>query len=882
MRWYQRFFGRRLTEKHLDAELQFHLEQQIAEYVSAGMRPDEARRRARLEFGGLDQVKEECRDVGTAHFIEVLIQDLRYGLRMLRRNPGFTFVAVLTLALGIGINTTIFSVISLILFGKPPVKDPDSLCTISSRNLVKGDDLANVSGPDFESWQKQNDVFADMAAVEAGRSFTVTGTSEPESVYGDRVTQDYFRVVGAMPALGRAFLPSEAQSGNTHVVILSDAFWHERYGANPDAIGKNLEIDGELYTIVGVAPDRAGEALPWYAPRVWLPLVSGAPDSVPSARADRNLNLVLGRLKPGITVQQAQSAMNTIAQRLSMLYPQADKGWGITVLTLRGYNMRRSSDAVDAMMMLMVVVGLVLLIGCANIAGLLLVRGASRTHELAVRSAVGASRLRLLRQMLAESLLVGAAGGGAGLLTSVWGIHLLRAAFFADGLTTDRFGLDQPTLLFTLAVSLLATLVFGLLPALRASKANPRDALSESGRTGSHGFGRTRLRSVLVTGEIVLAVVLVAAASIITRDVVREMTEPNGFDPRHVLVVALNVGTPRYKNLEARVTFFQQVTEKVRNLPGVEAAGVDSCVPMGCSYSTAFSVVGQLAVPASERPSADFSTVGPDYFPAMQIPLLEGRVFADSDDAHAPVVAVVNQEFAQRFFPNEDAIGKQIEVNDGTHQPAQITGIVGNVKDYPGELVPPPQIFECYLQIRVNAFSSMALVVRSRLESAALAPMLRRAIWSVDKDEPVTLQTMQELVGSRMRGDKVLTELMAIFASLALLLATVGIYGVIAFSVAQRTREIGIRVALGAQGKDVLSLVLRQGAALAAAGCAIGALLALPLPHLFSSLFSGFAPQGPLTAIAATTIVAVVALCATYVPAYHATKVDPIVALRCE
>jgi putative ABC transport system permease protein len=536
-------------------------------------------------------------------------------------------------------------------------------------------------------------------------------------------------------------------------------------------------------------------------------------------------------------------------------------------------------------MVLMTVVGLVLLIACANIAGLLLARCAGRTHELAVRSAVGATRFRLLRQMLAESLLIGVAGGGAGLLLSVWGIQLLRAAFNFNQYGRQMaagFRLDQPTLLFTLAVTLLTTVVFGLVPALRASKANPRDALSESGRTGSSGHGRGRLRSVLVTAEIALALVLLAAAAILTRDLVREFTQPLGFTPRHLLIANLDVSTPHYKELGARITFFKQVTDKVRDLPGVEGADMDSCVPLGCGYSTSFNIEGEPPLPPSKRPSANFNVVGPDFFRTTEIPLMKGREFSNSDDTRGPVVALVSQEFARRFFPGGNAIGKQIEVSDGNHKQAHIVGIVGNVREYAGENGYDPQIYECYLQVRVNAFSGMSLVVRSRVASEAFAPMLRRAVWSVDKDEPVAIQTMQDLVANNVGGDKMFTELMAIFAGLSLVLAAVGIYGVIAYSVSQRTRELGIRVALGAQKKDVLGLVLRQGGLLTAIGCGIGILLAIPLPHVFAGLFNGFAAQGPLAAIAVTVIVALVSLLATYIPARRAAKVDPMVALRYE
>ncbi len=809
-------------------------------------------------------------------------QDLRYGLRMLAKKPGFTAVAVLTLALGIAINTTIFSVVSAILLRKPAVKDPDRLCTISSKNLIKGYDLEGVSAPDFESWQQQNSVFEKMAAVESGRSFTLTGKDEPESVYGDRVTPDYFNVIGILPALGRAFLARDAQTGNGHVVVLSHALWHERFAADPDAIGKNLEIDGVRYTIVGVMPARADRAMA--GTRLWTPLVFSPKDLTPSARANHFIDLVLGRLKPGVTVKRAQAEMNSMAERLAQSYPQTNKDWGATVLTLQEYNIR-SANVRNALVLMMTIVALVLLIACANIAGLLLARGAGRAHELAVRSAVGASRGRLLRQMLAESFPIAVAGGGTGLLMSVWGIDLLRAGFAFNEYGRQQaagFRLDQPTLLFTLAVTLLTTILFGLVPAIRASKASPRDALSESGRTGSGGAGRARLRGALVAGEVALALVLLAAAGIVIREVTREVREPNGFNPQHLLIANLDVSSRQYQELDARIALFSQVTEKLRHLPGVQNAGVDSCVPMGCLDNATFDIAGQPPQPPEKRPSAAFSVVGPDYFRAMQIPLMRGREFSDSDSVHTPVVAIVNQEFVQRFFPKENAIGMQIEVKDGNHKQAQIVGIAGNVSQYVGQITPDPRIYECYLQIPVHAFSSMTLLIRSRVETAELSPMVRLAVWTVDKDQPVRIQTMQDLIANNLGGDKLLVGLMTLFAGLALGLATVGIYGVIAYSVTQRTREIGIRVALGAQRKDVLALVLWEGGMLTGIGCAAGVVLALPLPRLFSGLFDGFAPQGPLAAIVVACIVVAVSLLATYIPARRAAKVDPIAALHCE
>jgi putative ABC transport system permease protein len=877
-------FRRSRADADLQREIELHFEQLVQEATASGMSEAEARRMAQRQFGPVEKTKEECRDMRRVDLIESFWRDVRYAVRVLAKNRGFAASAILTLSLGIAANTTIFSAVSAILLRKPPVSDPDRLCSVSSKNFKSGYDLVGVSAPDFQSWQEQNTVFEDMAAVERGRSFTLTGKMAPGTVRGDRVTTDYFRVIGIMPVLGRAFLPGEGQAGNDHVVILSNALWRERFGSDPNALGKNLEINAEPYRIVGVAPPRCSD-INVSGAQLWTPLVFSSEDMSPSARSNHYINLVLAHLKSGVTIQQAQSEMNSIARRLAQDYPKTNKDWGATVLTLQEYNIR-SRDWRNGMTLLMTAVGLVLLVACTNIAGLLLARGTARGHELAIRLAVGANRARLLRQMLAESLVIGAMGGGFGLLLSIWGIRLLRAGFNFNEFASQQaagFRVDQPTVLFTLVISLLTTILFGLAPAIRASKANPKDALSESGRTGSVGFRRSRLRKILVTAEVALALFLLTAAGVDLREVVREWREPNGFNTQNLLTTNLDVSGRHYKEPASRVMLFQQVTDKLKSLPEVEDASVDSCVPMGCFYSTSFDIVGRPPLAASQRPSAGFFVVGPDYFRTMQIPLMKGRPFSTHDHARAPLVAIVNQEFVRRFFPQGDAIGKQIEMEDGNHLRTQIVGIVGNVNTYVGQINPRPQVYECYLQIPVNAFSTMALVVRSRMTPAALAPLLRSVVWSVDKDQPVgRIQTMEDLVANNLGGDKLMAALMGVFAAFALVLAAVGIYGVMASSVVQRTREMGIRVALGAQGKDVLGLVLREGGLLTGIGCAIGLLLALPLPRLFSGLFNGFAMQGPLIGIAAALTVAFVSLLATYIPAYRAANLPPMAALRHE
>lgn len=880
MRWWQ--ISKR--DKELDRELRADLELEEEEQRERGMPPREARYAARRALGNSALIKEKTHEAWGWAPIERFVQDLHYGVRQLIRNPGFTAMAVTTLALGIGVNTTIFSSFSAILLRKPPVTNPDTLCAVSSKKLVNGSDLIRASAPDFESWQKQNDVFDQMAAVETGRSFTITGRFEPEQVVGDRVSTGFFSVIGVKPILGRPFLASEDKPGSNHEVILSTSLWRKRYDSDPGVLGQDLEINGKPHRIVGVMPPFAG-ITPGAQPQLWTPLVFNPQDLSLPARANHYINLVLGRLKAGVTIKQAQTEMDSIAQRLAQVYPTTNKNWGVTVLTLQEYNIRYL-DVRNAMLLIMTAVGLVLLIACANVAGLLLTRGACRSHELAVRSALGASRGRILRQMLTESLLIGTAGGVTGLLLSFWGIRLLRAGFDFNEMGRQMgtgLRIDGPTLVFTLVITLLTTVVFGLLPAIRSSKAPPRSALSQTGRTSSAGSGSTRFRRILVAGEVAFAVILLAAAGVLLRETVREISEPNGFNPHHLLIADLDVSSARYKQLEARAALFEEVTEKLNALPEVQDATVDSCFPLGCGFGTSFNVMGQPTQPLSrQRPRAGFFVVGPEYFRTMQIPVLRGRGFSVDDNTDQPVVAIVSQEFARRFFPRGDAIGKEIEANDGNHRWAEIVGIVGDVNHYVGQLHPQPQIYECYLQIPVKAFSRMELVVRSRVSDAVLAPVIRRTVWSVDKTQPASMVTMRDLIDDNVGGNKLLVGLMALFGCLAVGLAGVGLYGVVAYFVAQRTREIGIRVALGAKKGDVFGLILREGGVLTGIGSVIGLVPALLLPRLFTGLFSGFAPQGPGLIAAAALIVSVVSCVAIYIPACRAMNVDPMVALRSE
>jgi predicted permease len=877
MRWHHRLFRRRLAEKHIDAELRFHLDQQIADYIAAGMAPDEAHRRASLGFGGLDQVKEECRDIGAARLIETLIQDVRYGLRQLRHNPGFTAVAVMTLALGIAANATIFSVISLVLLKKPPVRNPDRVMMLTATNPQKGWDLLHVSVLNFEAFRKQNHVFKGMAAVDADDDFTLTGQGTPEHLTGMQVTANYFKVLGLTPALGRDFASSENEAGHNHVVILSDRLWKQHFGSNGKIIGTEVEIDGQPSTVIGVMPP--GTEMPLFMPQLWTPIVFTAKDLSPAARNSRWL-YVFARLKTGITIKAAQAEATTIAARIAQDHPATEKGWGAHVLSLQAY-MIDDANIRAGLSVLMGAVAFVLLIACANVAGLLLARATGRQHEIAIRAALGAGRARVIRQLLVESSLIALAGGGLGLLLSYWGIDLLRMSlswnFYAVFLGAG-IHLDGRTLLFSIALTLATALLFGLAPALRISKPDLTRDLKEGGRTGTGGLERNRMRSVLVVVEIALSVVLLTGAGLFMQGFIWEIRMNPGFNPKHLLTAQISLSSLRYKDNPAKqAAFYERVTQHLRNLPGVESACAAQRLPLG-GYSRR--TVGLKSEPKSEWPLVGTTVVGPSYFRTMQIPLMRGRVFSTMDTENSPRVALVNRAFAQRYFPKGDAIGQSILPYTLHPAWAEIVGIVGNVKEYPGQAEDDPQVYESYRQ---DPSASMALVMRTRNASAGLAPALRRAVWDVDMDQPVgDIITMAQISGENTGGDLLMCELMGAFAGLALVLSAVGIYGVIAYAVAQRTHEIGIRMALGAQKNHVLALLLRQGGLVTAIGCAAGLALALPMPRLFSAMFNGGFYGGPLTVAAVGSAVAIVSLLATYIPARRAARVNPIVALRYE
>jgi putative ABC transport system permease protein len=875
MRWYQRFFRKEVTEKHLDAELRFHLEQRTADLVASGMAPEEARRQARLEFGGLDQVKEDCRVVGGSHIIETLVQDLRYGLRQLRRNPGFTAVAVLTLALGIGANTAIFSVVNAVLLRPLPFRDPSRLVLLWSRFPRWGfSGPGALTDPDFVEWRKQNRVFGQVAAFR-GQTSNLTGEGEPERLLGTTVTASFFPLLGVSPELGRVFTLSEEKPGQEDRVVLSHELWARRFRSDPDILGKPITLDGHSFTVVGVMP--AYFQFPNQA-EFWTPLVLTA------SRANAE-DQIVARLKPDVTLARADDDIQLINHRLN---PHA--GPQDIQLSLVFLHDEMVSNIRPVLLILFAAVGLVLMIACANVANLLLARAAVRKREITIRKALGGSRLRIARQMLTESILLAGLGGATGLFLAAVGrgflLRLLPQSLGAAGVTFHivAVNVDGWVLGFGVLVTIATGILFGLAPALQASKLQVQASLQESPSTRTTGLRLAGVRSLLTVGQMALTLVLLVSAGLLIKSLFRLLAVAPGFEPSSLLTANLELPSPKYSTPVQMRAFHDAMLERIASLRGVTAAGtIGYGLPFGeAGIAGDFTIEGQSAPP--QGVIASKLVVSPGYFQAMGIPLVKGRFLSMNDSDRSPRVIIVSENFARRFWPDGNAVGNRINPGFTGSTWCTVVGVVGNVKQTGLADKSPLTLYLPYSQApKAFLMSFMTLVVRTPFAPAQLAPTVRREVQSVDPDLPVYgVSTMEQLISASNADPRSRSILLGCFASLALILATVGIYGVVGFSVAQRTHEIGIRMALGAQKGDVLAMVIGQGLKLTMIGAAIGVAGALAVTRFLSSLLYGVEPNDPATFIAVSLLLVAVALLASYVPARRAAKVDPMVALRYE
>ena len=883
MMWLKQLFSRRRLYGDLSEEIQEHLEEKIEELVAGGMSRKEATYAARREFGNVRLTEEDSRAVWRWAMIEDLFMDIRFGARMLRKNPGFTAVAIGTLALGIAANTTIFSMVNGWMLRPPRIKDHASVVVILSTNPAKGWgwDHNPVSAPDFIAWREQSHAFEDMVASQEN-DLALTGEGEPEWCKGARVSASYFQFLGVSATLGRIFLPGEDQPGRAQVVILSHGLWERRFGSNAKVIGEAVRFNGESYEVVGVMPKSY--RLGYYGPELWTPLVFPPQSVLPAAREDRSLS-VMARLKSGVSVETAKAEMAGLAQRSEEAYPGTAKGWGATAMPLQKYI---AAEFTYAMRMHMGAVLFVLLIACVNIASLQLTRAAARQREIAVRAALGADRFRLVRQLLAESLLLAFAGGGLGLLLAYWGVAVLRSALnWTDYVRSMALEvtIDHTVLAFTLGASVCAAILFGLAPALHGTALDLHSTLKEGGRASSKSRARNRTHSILVTAEIALALPLLVGAGIFVLDFLYNTYGGHGIDPNQILTANLSLSTARYKDSAGQVAFFQEAIQRLEALPGVISAGATTTlVPAEAEPVVTFSVAGQPALLRAERERTDYFTIHPDYLRTLRIPLIRGRSFLSTDNVQAPPVALVDQAFVRRYFPNEEPLGKHLRVDtNASDRPdwSEIVGIVGDVKK--GKEDRKGKVYEPYSQ---RPSSVMTVVVRTSSDPAAFAPMLRRAVWGVDKDQPITrIQTMNQVVADDRAGGVTVCTMMGTFAGLALGMAVVGVFGVVAYTVQQRTNEIGIRMALGAKKRDVLRMVVSKGVVLGTVGVGIGLALATPLMWLRpESAEEELMPFNQRIAVflAAAFLIGLAALLASYIPARRATKVDPIVALRHE
>jgi putative ABC transport system permease protein len=875
LRLWRNMFRRARVERELDEELHAYVELLTAEKIRGGMDAAAARRAALLEVEGVEQVKERVREVRAGAMLETILQDLRYGLRVLAKNPGFTFVAVLTLALGIGANTAIFSVVNAVLLRPLPYEGSHEL--VQLWGTLPQLDTAPVSPANFLDWRERNRSFVRIAAY-TGQNFNLSGVQEPERIRAARVSADLVELLGARPALGRAFLAEEDQHGSHRVVILSHALWQRRFGGNPGIVGQTLTLNDESYVVVGVMPPDF--AFPRAATEMWTPIAFS-----PAERAMRDTNYlsVIARLKPGVTLEQARSEMGVLARGLSEQYPDTNTEVGVKVIS---YKEQVVGNARPVLLSLLGTVGFVLLIACANVASLLLGRAAARRKEITMRAALGASRRRIVQQLLTESVLLALAGGVLGLLLARWGLDLLAALQPANIPRLAELSIDRRVLLFASALSLLTGVAFGLAPALQASKLDLNDALKEGGKGAGEASGRQRLRSILIVSEIALSLVLLIGAGLMIKSFWRLMQVDPGFNPVNALTAVVSLPVAKYAETERQVAFFQQAVERVGSLPGVEAAGVTTDIPLFGGSSTGFDVEGRPPSPPGQRPMVEYRSVSPGYFRAMGIPLLRGRAFTEQDRADAPGVVIINETLARLYFPGEDPLGKRLGFSTPTDW-RDIVGVARDTRNYGLDEEVKPEAYMPYTQSAPGylsgSVSAMVLVVRTASDPQGAFAAVKREVQALDSSQPVyNVKTMEQYLAESVAQRRFNMLLLAIFAGVSLLLAAVGIYGVMSFTTRQRTHEIGIRLALGATPRHVLGLVIRQGMWLALIGIGLGLLAAFALTRVMQGLLFGVSATDPFTYASISLLLGGVALLACYVPARRATKVDPLMALRYE
>jgi predicted permease len=875
MYWFRRMFRKQQTERQLDSELRFHLEQRAAELAEAGLEPEEARRRARIEFGGVEGIKEECRESRRVNVIETLLQDIRYGLRMMRRSPGFTTVAILTLALGVGANTAMYSVVKAVLLDPLPYKNPDELM------IVRQGHGSSITYPNFLDWQRNNHSFKYFALFRS-ESFNLTGTATPEHINGWMVSADLFPIFDAKPFLGRLFRADEDRLGAPPVAILSEALWRQEFESDPNILGKNLTLSGHDYTIIGVLPASfrflRGRTL-------YLPIGQW---SEPNFRARHGGfgTTGIGRLNSGITTSQARADLNQIASQLAQSYPNDDSGLQVDMASLK-------TTAVGGiqrpLLILFGAVGFVLLIACANIANLLLARATARTREFAVRAALGGSRSRLIRQLLTETTLLGLAGGLLGLALAAWGTRALISAvpFSLPNQGVQPF--DPGVWAFAILLSVFSGLLFGLAPALTSPQVDVQKVLRD-GRGATHG--RQRTQKILVSAEVAAAMVLLVGAALLLQTLRHIWEVKPGFNPENLLTFSIGLSAQNTQTAQRVRLALDKATSEVERLPGVDSAAVlFGNLPLTGDSDVAFYRTDQPR-PATQNDmsGALWYATSPDYLNAMGTPLVEGRFFDSQDTSGSLSVAVIDEDMARSLFHGEYPIGKQLHLEFFDHA-VTIVGVVGHVKHFGLDVAPseglPYQIYIPYTQIpdRLVPLLSHYVtgVVRTKTPPGSMMSAIQQRILAVDNQQVIYgAQTMDDLIRESLANRSFAMLLLSLFASIALGLASVGIYGVISYVVGQRTHEIGIRMAIGAQRRDVLKIVLAGGMRPVFVGVVAGLALVWPFAGLLSAMLFGVKPGDPATLAVVALLLTAVGLMACWIPARRAMRVEPTIALRYE
>jgi putative ABC transport system permease protein len=811
--------------------------------------------------------------------MDSIIKDIRYGVRGLLKHPGFTAIVVITLALGIGASTAIFSIVNSVVLRRLPYRTAERIVAIQELN-PEGKRGQSTSA-NFLDWRAQNTVFEHLAAIKT------TTTNLALSDHAERIdlaqtNANFFDVFGITAQYGRLFIPQDEQAGHAPVVVVSNALWQRRFGSDPSLVGRSITLDGRNYTVVGIAPP--GFQYPDKT-ELWLPPLRLVPELYPEQDVTTSRRMgylwVVALLKPGVSVQQAAGEMETITARLRQQYPDTNNKRFNRVVSLHEHLV---GDTNKLLWLLLGAVTFVLLIGCANVANLLLASGASRQKEMAIRAALGASRWRVIRQLFTESTILALAGGAVGLLIAFWGLAAITKLLPADFPRLNEIHMDLRVLGFTFAASMLTGILFGLAPAFQISRSDVQEAIRETGRGAAGSRKQSRFRQALIVVEVALSVVLLAGAGLLFRSFLRLQSVDAGFVSQQVLTARLTPSGTNYANDADYAKFYKQVIEKVSAVPGVQDVGLINTLPLYKGPTAGFRVEGRPVTTPDKWPSVNYRVVSPNYFRAMGIPVLEGRAYDDRDNENAPLVMMVNQQLAREIFPDENPVGKRITFGgtgaDGQPRWFEIVGVVANVRSL--ELREEPMA-ELYFSAQQDLWPAMSLVVHSSVEPASLSASVRQAVNEVDRSVPVAdVKTMDHIVSESITQPRFNLFLLGLFSAVAMVLSAAGIYGVTAYTVTQRTHELGIRLALGAQVSDVLRMILGQGMAVIGVGLVVGLAAAFGLMRLLRSLLFGVGENDPLTFVAITTVLVLVALIACYIPARRATKVDPLVALRYE